>query len=413
MRHRYLAAIFILLILLLPVTTTGQGFSIGFVLPKRTNAVSFPFTMINHLIVIPITFNDHMTLKFILDTGASSPILTERIFGDLMGLTYDRKITVSGPGIIDSVQAYVANRVQMELPNGVIGSHMSLLVLENDYIELKQNLGSDVYGIIGYDIFNRFVVEINYEKLEITLHNPETFKVSKRFKPIPFTLEGTKPYIIGLVTQNDNREFLKLMVDTGASHSLLIDHNQTERITISDSTLKTILGHGLGGAISGQLGRLDGLQLDNYVLNDVLVSFPDDGMYSSAIKRGSRHGTIGGSSLSRFSVVMDYSNEHMYLRKNSSYDDPFDYDMSGLKIAYFDNPNRLEIIHVLPDSPAANAGMKTGQIIHSINGVQALTIKLSGVIELLRKKEGKRIKIKIKEKDNSLMTYRFKLKRLI
>jgi len=413
MRHRYLAAVFILLILLLPVTIIGQGFSIGFVLPNKTNSVSFPFSMINHLIVIPITFNDHMTLKFILDTGASSPILTERVFGDLMGLTYDRKITVSGPGIVDSVEAYVANRVKMELPNGVIGLHMSLLVLENDYIELKQNLGSDVYGIIGFDVFTQFVVEINYEKLEITLHNPETFKINRGYKTIPFTLEGTKPYITGIVTQNNNREFLKLMVDTGASHSLLIDHNQTEHITLSDFTLKTILGHGLGGAISGQLGRLDGLQLDNYVLNDILVSFPDDGMYSSAIKRGSRHGTIGGSSLSRFSVVMDYKNEHMYLRKNGSYDDPFDYDMSGLKIAFFDNPNRLEIIHVLPDSPAAKAGMKTGQIIHSVNGVQALTVKLSGAIELLRKKEGKRIKIKIRENNKSMVTYRFKLNRLI
>ena len=218
------------LVLILITKSWSQGHEIGFTLPKNTSEVTFPFTLVNHLIVIPITINNHLTLKFIMDTGASSAILTERIFGEIMGLKYDRVITITGPGIIDSVSAYVANRIKIELPGGVVGSYMSLLVLEKDYIELKRNLGSDIYGIIGYDIFSRFIVEINYEKLEITLHDPVKFKPSRSFKEIPLTIEGTKPYVTGYVTQDDKRETLKLMMDTGASHSLLIDPTQTEYI---------------------------------------------------------------------------------------------------------------------------------------------------------------------------------------
>ncbi|MEL7006646.1 MAG: hypothetical protein AAFN93_28560, partial [Bacteroidota bacterium] len=48
---------------------------------------------------------------------------------------------ITGPGIIDSVEAYVATNVGLALPGGVRGQKMSILVLKEDYLKLQENLG--------------------------------------------------------------------------------------------------------------------------------------------------------------------------------------------------------------------------------------------------------------------------------
>jgi hypothetical protein len=385
---------------------------IGFSLPPRVNHVTFPFEFINNLIVIPISINGNIKLKFILDSGASTPILTERVFGDIMGLAYDRSIFITGPGIKDSVTAYVANKVTMELPGGIVGDYISMLVLEEDYIELKKNLGEEVYGIIGYEIFSRFVVDINYDKLEITLHRPGSFDPPRRFKKIPITIQEQKPYIFTNIIQDNQKEKLKMLVDTGASHAMLLDVHKSEVLHVPDTTIPTSLGYGLGGEIPGKIGRLEGIAINKFQLDDILVSIPEKGAYSNAVKRGSRNGTIGGHLLGRFHPIFDYKRRTLYLSKGKEYKTPFEYDMSGLRISYFDNPPRMEVTAIMPNSPVKDTPIQIGDTIQSINGKSLETSKLSEIYYLLRRRDGKKIRVRILD-EGEIKKYIFRLRRLI
>ncbi|MDH5608860.1 MAG: aspartyl protease family protein [Cyclobacteriaceae bacterium] len=385
---------------------------IGLILPDNESKVTLEFKLVNNLIVIPITINNRVTLKFILDTGANSPILTERLFGDIMGLKYDRTIFISGPGIIDSIGAYVASNIRLSMPNGIHGRHMSMLVLEEDYIELKKNLGEDIFGIIGYDVFSRFVVEINYDQLEVTFHKPDTFKPRRRLRVIDMPVEGTKPYINAVIKNKEAVDTIRLMIDTGASHTLLLDIAMSENLDYPDTVINTTLGHGLGGAIPGSIGRFDQLSLAEFTLDDILVSIPNPGVYSNAIKRGSRNGTIGGNTLTRFNPIMDYQNEKLYLEKSINYKYPINYDMSGMSLSYLENPNRLEVAHILPDSPAAETDLRVGDVIHSINGNTLNNSTLSKIYGLLRSKEKKKINV-IVLRNNEKVEYNFRLRKLI
>lgn len=386
---------------------------LGFKLPEERKSVTIPFRLVNNLVVIPVIVNNGLTLNFILDSGASTPILTERVFGDFLGLEYTRTISISGPGVIDSINAYVANNVTMSLPNGVKGENMSLLVLEEDYINLKKNLGEDIFGIIGYDVFSRFVVQFDYDELEITLTDPAEFKRPRKYREIDMNLENTKPYIETVVKQNEKLDTLKMMVDTGASHGLLLDVSMSETLTYPDSTLNTTLGHGLGGEIPGKIGRFQKVEMDKYFLNEMLVSIPDIGAYSNAIKRGSRNGTIGGDALSHFNVIFDYKHEKLYLRKGEDYKKPFEYDMSGLRIALMENPDRFTIETVLEDSPADKAGLKRGMVIKSINHRSVSNSNLTSIYSLLKSKPGKRIKVKVYNEEGEVVKFKFRLRRLI
>ncbi len=353
-------------------------------------------------------------MKFIVDTGAEATVLTEKAFGDLVGLNYVREIHIAAPGIRDSVEAYVATNVTLGLPEGIIGDKMSMLVLKEDYLGLKENLGDEIYGIIGYDIFRRFVVQIDYDDLKITLHNPRKYKPRKYFEAVDISLDDTKPYIRSNFTNdNGSDNSIKLMVDTGASHALLLDVHNTDDLSMPEETITARLGQGLGGEISGMVGRLNKYEIGRYGFDKVLVSIPYEGSYSNAIKRGSRHGTVGGELLSRFNPTFDYFNGKLYLAKSKSHSRDFEFDMSGISLGVMKEfLDTLVVKHLEDDSPAAIAGVELGDRVLSINGRNLSNSKLSDLNALLRKKHGMKIRMRV-FREGKVHRPKFRLKRMI
>ena len=392
----------------------GQEQQLGFALPEGASKVRMDFEQYNNLIVIPVTINEDVKLNFILDTGVQYPILTEKFFGDLLNFEYPRKILIQGPGIEDSITALVASDVRLTLPGGVTsGINQSFLVLENDYLQLRENLGADVYGIIGFDIFSRFIVEVNYEENYLVLYEPKKFKGKKKYKKVPITLDGTKPYIpVTVSKENQGTITLPLMIDTGASHSLLIN-NPEENSFLPEKNVATVIGRGLGGEIYGHLGRVSTIQVDKFELENPIISFPLKGDYGSLAKKGAHNGTVGGEFLSRFNVVIDYHHNSFYLKKNKHFSREFEHDMSGMTIAAngeeFDS---YRVLSVRYGSPAHEAGVRVGDIIVSINGFTFDTIKLEGAMAILRRQEGKKITLRILEGEEYVKKA-FKLERFI
>src|SRR5690606_8664347 len=140
---------------------TGQ--LLGFSLADGKKKVQIPLEIYNNLVVVPVVLNGALPLKFILDTGVRTAILTQKTFTDILNLPYSRKYTISGPGGEQIIDAYITNNVSLELP-GVLGRGHALLVLGEDYLELRNYLGTDVHGILGYELFSRFIVQIDYDK---------------------------------------------------------------------------------------------------------------------------------------------------------------------------------------------------------------------------------------------------------
>lgn len=393
-------------------TANGQK-EFGFRMPEKMRQISIPFEKHNNLIIIPITINRFVTLKFILDTGVETAILTEKLYADILDFNYLREITIAGPGIIDSVQALVANEITFTLPGGIIGSNMNMLVLKEDYLKLSESIGEDVHGIIGYDIFSRFVVDVNYDDNMLTLTDPKKFKKSKRATEIPIEVIGSKPFINATIKQNDRKKTLDVMVDTGASHAALIDYNYLDGIDLPEEKITTQLGRGIAGEIPGYVGRMDSVEINSFGFDDMLVSAPFDGAYNKVIKRGARLGTFGGELLTRFKVTFDYPHGKMYLRKGDYYDEDFEFDMSGLTLnAAGINLDTLKVIKVDMDSPAAEADIRKGDIIHRINGKSLISHKLSDIFHLLRSRDGRKIKVKL-YRDGEKLKKVFYLRRVI
>lgn len=386
---------------------------IGFVMPDRTKKVEIPFEQFNNLIVIPVTINKTLTLKFILDTGAESAILTEKLFGDILGLNYVRQININAPGQMDSLEAFVATNISMTLPGGITGNGINMLVLKEDYLELNKNLGEEVYGIIGYDVFSRFTINVDYDNRILTFYSPEKYKPRKSQVKIPMEVINTKPYISLRVQQKDREDTVTLMVDSGASHAMLLDVDHTKDIILPNEVLPTALGQGLGGEIPGVVGRMASCQLQKFNFNEPLVSIPVSGSYMKAIKRGSRQGTLGGDILSRLNATFDYRGNSLYLSKGDRYKEKFEFNMSGMSLGVVgDELDSLKVIDVLDESPASEVGIQKGDYILKLNMRHVENSTLTEINTLLRSKEGRKIRV-ILLRDDKKMKLKFRLRRLI
>jgi hypothetical protein len=391
---RYPLLLFICCWLARPVTA-----QLGFQISDGKKKIEIPIEVYNNLVVVPVIINNALPLKFIVDTGVRTAILTDKVYTDFLNLSYNRKYTIAGAGEYKLVEAYVTNGVDISIP-GLSGKGHSLLVLEEDYLKLPNYLGTSVHGILGYELFSRFVVKIDYERKIMTVMLPEKLRLGKRYQVLPIKIEDTKPYLETEIKQeNGTKKIVKLMVDSGASHGIMLDPQSDPEILVPDSAISCIVGHGLGGDIRGKSGRLSYLKFGNYLLENVIVNYPDKNSYMDTLKASSafRNGTLGGDLLSRFTVVYNFSNETIAIKKNASFKKGFYYNLSGLTIsAQGPRLNKFIITDVRKKSASARAGLLIGDEIVEINSFLTNEIKLEEINGILNKKAGKKVNLGIK-----------------
>jgi hypothetical protein len=371
---------------------------LGFALAEGQKKVQIPIQIHNNLIVVPVVLNDALPLRFVVDTGVRTAILTQKSFSDILQLPYSRKYSISGPGGEKMIDAYVTNNVSLRLP-GLNGKGHALLVLEEDYLELRNYLGVDVHGILGYELFSRFIVQIDYSKKIMTLYAPDRFHPRKRFQSLPIRVEDTKPYVVAPLVMADNTTLsAKLLIDTGASHGLMLDTQSDDRIVAPTKTVSSTIGRGLGGAISGKVGRIQSLQLGNISIPNVLANFPDANSYMDTLKSTAvfRNGSIGGEVLTRFTVVFDYPREQIFVRKNGDFKKPFYFNLSGITVrAIGGKLDVFEIIEVQSQSSGERAGIQLGDRIVAINNYDTKLLHLNNINAMLNSKPGKKVRLEL------------------
>jgi hypothetical protein len=399
MNNKVLLGIFFFLII-----HTGKC-QLGFSISDNKRSTQIPFELNSNLIVIPVVLNGMLPLKFILDTGVRTTILTDKALTDILNLPYARRYTFTGPGGAQTVDAYITNNVSLDLP-GIHGEGHAMLVLAEDYLQLKNYMGTEVHGILGYELFSRFVVKIDYERKILTLMLPEKFKPSRSYQKLPIRVEDTKPYIMADVIQLDGTEIsARLLMDSGASHALMLESTSDKRIKVPTNYLSSTVGRGLGGVINGKIGRIESLTIGKYNIKKPISTFPDPNSYVDTLKMGNvpRNGSIGGEILSRFTVIFDFPNEKVYLKKNRDFRKAFHFNLSGLTIkAAGPLLNMYEIVDVRKESAGDKAGVMPGDIILNINGASSSEMKLSDVINYFNYRTGKRVSLELARNGKTL-----------
>ncbi len=398
------------------------------------------FKLVHNLIVLPIEVNGK-ELTFILDSGVSAPVIFNITAADSLQVNNSEKILIRGLGDNEPLEAVHSKQNKFKLGK-VLALNQDLYIIYKDKFDFSSRLGITVHGLIGYSLFKNFVVTINYTSKKITFTKPKLYKYRKCRKCETFNLEfyRNKPYINGKIVSEEPTKSIpvKLLIDTGGSDSLWLFED--ENVKVPTNSFDDFIGEGISGTIYGKRSRLKSFSLKGLVLKEPNVAYLDTLSTLHARKFKSRNGSLGGNILKRFTVVFDYPRAKITLKKNSNFKKKFGYNLSGIELMYagkelvvqqndvtfelYDNrfvttygyiykfKPIYKIYHIRQESSAQKAGVREGDFLLKINGVDVYNYSLQEINEKFHGKDGELVKIVV-SRNGLKLNYEFRLKDIL
>lgn len=273
-------------------------------------SATMPFKLVmGRLIEIHATINGR-PVRLLLDTGGAeivSPALAKSLKLRLQG---GSKSHGWGAKAVVTQMA----RVQTLTLGGRVTLHhqvFRILPLGN----VKKVVDTEKTGLVGYEIFKRFVVRIDYAHKKLTLIKPSAFNPENAGRVLPLAfVGGALPTIRGSL-DGFKGEFT---IDTGMGASLIMwtpfvmRHHLLSRYKMS-APIAT--GGGIGGGLSARYATAGVFMFGPIAIKNPLVLFTTSQQGSLALKDAA--GNIGGGILNRFTVTFDYAHQRMYLKPNA------------------------------------------------------------------------------------------------
>jgi len=400
----------------------------------NTKKAVIPFQFINNLIFIPINVNG-AELTFLLDTGVSETILFSLENKELK-LSNVEKVKFSGLGGSLSIDGLKSDRNLGKIGNEIVNTSMSLYIIIDEEFNISPHVGIPVNGVIGYHFFKDHPIYIDYASKKITVY--ENFdplkKKTKRFEEFPITIEKDKPYLYAGIEMTNEKKDSKLLIDLGNSDAIWLFPTLIKNFVYNRPNIDDFLGRGFNGDIYGKRSRIHNFYLGSFKFEKPLTAMPDEFSIQHVKLVDSRKGSVGSEITRRFTVIFDYPNQKLYLRKNRYFDDPFHFNMSGLDfkqdgLEWQEDKLKIEtqkstmsttevykdaiqykfslkpifsIAGVRKDSPAYEAGLQKDDRILSINGDQTSNMTLEKIVELMKSNEGRNITMVIQRKNQKL-----------
>lgn len=360
-----------------------------------------PFRYVHNFIVIDAKIYGIIPLQFIFDTGAEHIILFKKEYTDLLQVPYERRIPILGSDMSREIYALISRNGVIEI-TGLAPKPHDLLVLEEDYFNLGELIGTSIAGLIGGSIFKNLIIHIDYKHQKIILHDPRYFNAPDDYLTVPLQIKTNKPYVQAQASLLDGSVVqVDLLVDTGAGVPLLLHTNSHPSLSLPQQYIKGKLGIGLGGYLEGYIGRVKKLSLGTFEFPGVLTSFQNVEESWLTDPNKYRNGILGNELLSRFDLYFDYARSQMMIQPYHRKQPPFTMDRSGMILyAYGLQFNQFVVRDVLENSPASRADIRPGDILLRIQGTSAQYFNLDGVNKILQKRPGKKIRLElVREKE--------------
>lgn len=265
---------------------------------------TIPFTLeADNYIHIKGNVNDSETLDFIFDTGAGVCLLNER-GQKIAKLNLDGQTDNEGSSGFTVEKTSSANHLKLSLLNW---RKLPLL-----FIDYQGSINTD--GVLGYNIFEDKVVEIDYEKGILIIHSKMPANTTGYSKQqLKHDNNGT---FIEVTLNNGKEDFTGwYLFDTGGSMNVMVGGDYAARNNLYGTMKKLGKGKATGngtGFFENEIVELPALKLCGFLVQQVPIQLTssDKSFYGEA-------GIIGNGVLKRFNALIDYPNAVIYLKPNS------------------------------------------------------------------------------------------------
>ena len=325
-----------------------------------------PFRLLNNHIYADVKVNGKGPYTFIFDTGGAN-IVTPGLAKQL-GLKIEGHVEArgAGSGTMDAGFTHVS-----ELSLGA--ATMKDQAFGAFPLEALSDIeGVDEIGMIGFETFRRFVTRIDYGRGTLTLIDPQSFDPKDAGTPIPLSFDGN---VAEIHARYDGVEGI-FQLDTGARSSLtltapFVASHGLHRLA---KGIEGVTGWGVGGPTRSFAERGGTLEFGSIKIDSPVVELSTD--KGGAMAEADTAGNIGAGILKRFIVTLDYEHKTAYLKPvEMPVADLDTFDRAGVWLNR--DPKGFKVIDVTAAAPAAEAGLKAGDVVTAVDGKPATSIQLS------------------------------------
>jgi hypothetical protein len=312
-------------------------------------------------------------MTFIFDTGGHTILTPET--AKALDIKAQGAVTASGGG--DALAQSGQTVIRTITVGGVTLTNQTASVLR---FSAKGVEGINEQGMLGYELFARFITRIDYGNHTMTFIDKKHFDPAGAGTPVPIRLYHQYPEVLGSYDDIPAR----FGIDTGSRMTLMLtrpfaqDHGLTEKVEQSPIAM---IGWGVGGASHGYVFHGGVLKLA-----DVTVDHPLTTISTSKCGSGGSAAfpnNVGGGVLKRFVVTLDYDHSTMYLKPvEGPVADLDTFDRSGIWMNAVDGG--FKIFDVTKNSPAEQAGLAKDDVVTAVNGKPAVAAELPEVRRMLR-----------------------------
>jgi len=274
----------------------------GFSLPDDVSEVTLKFQSFQNLVVLPVVINDSIHVNLVLDTGCRNLVLFGKQFQKLFQTEPTQKVQFSGLGDGNPIHGKLSlnNKVSIQT---VIGEKIPLVVVPHQNIF---GAFTNIHGVIGYDIFIKFEVELDHAQQRITFRPAATSELSSEYEKIPLVIEDSRPLIKSQVFfKNNDSHLCDLMLDTGSTLGLLMKTTDLKKFPIENG--RKVLGRGFNGNVMGTETMASKVILNKFEILEITAGITHSDWHNYA--------SVGMDVLKNYTVVLNYCKSYAGFKK--------------------------------------------------------------------------------------------------
>ncbi len=286
----------------------------------------------------------------LLDSGAETTFL-DKGFAASLGLKPQGGMATVGTGGSDT--AGLVGGVTVEI--GAL-KLADLTVATLDLAPIGKRIGHPLPVVLGNEVFNELVVDIDFEHHRLAFRDPGVFTPPAGAAEVPARLvDGIRAVPVSV----EGRAPVSFDFDLGNGSPLLVfpAYWQKEKL-LEGRPHSAALGGAIGGIHPETVATVRSMTFAGVTFADVPTVFTPEG--PSAVDTSHTLGNVGLPILARFHLITDYPHDRLWL---TPYPDqigrPFPKDRLGLAM----QPDGAGYVveFVAPGSPAEGAGFKAGE----------------------------------------------------
>jgi hypothetical protein len=265
------------------------------------------FDLHNGLIFVKASIGNSEPLDMLLDSGSAHTTLDEAVARKL-GLDLSMKARSTGVNGIEEISVL---KDQTLRSSGVEVAEPLVVSYPLDF--LAKRLGHRVDGIIGVEIFRKYVIEIDYAGRSLRIVEPGAFSGAGAGESVPVTYQGRLALVAGSVTPFGRAPIeTRFLLDTGAAAANVAfwkDFVEKHDLASGVHALADVQATGFGGSHPAKEGRAQAIRIGGITIADPMIRLNDVSYGEASVYSGN----LGASFFTRFKVIFDLPHDRLIL----------------------------------------------------------------------------------------------------